>query len=227
MIQINERGRQGQLRAKYMRDIRNQAKREDILDGEDDEKEVNRAALKIQSVYRGFVARKRYRKMMYEEVIFLGMEAPPVDPQKISSIQKSEATRDRRRQLRKQHEEEYAQALISTKEKILKVEGPDMKESIQDSFRQWYMEYKRINGKLPDFPDDEVWKQNDFQFAIQQPNTAANDGSAASAPPAKGEEAVTVPAKKDDKKGKKGETETTEESFKYDNSEFLTMVKTQ
>jgi hypothetical protein len=68
MIQVSERGRQGQLRAKYMKDIRSQAKREDMIDGEDDELEVNKASLLIQSVFRGFVARKLYRKMKNDEV---------------------------------------------------------------------------------------------------------------------------------------------------------------
>ncbi len=49
MIQLNERGRQGQLRAKYMRDIRLQAQREKDMDGGDDENEIQKAALKIQS----------------------------------------------------------------------------------------------------------------------------------------------------------------------------------
>lgn len=49
MIQLNERGRQGQLRAKYMRDIRLQAQREKDMDGGDDENEIQKAALKIQT----------------------------------------------------------------------------------------------------------------------------------------------------------------------------------
>ena len=46
----------------------------------------------------------------------------------------------------------------------MKIEGPDMKESIQDSFRQWYMEHKRIFGKFPEFPEDEVWQKSGFAF---------------------------------------------------------------
>lgn len=50
LIQINERGRQGQLRAKYMKDIRLQSKKEEEQE-DDDTKEVNRAAIIIQSQY--------------------------------------------------------------------------------------------------------------------------------------------------------------------------------
>ena len=46
----------------------------------------------------------------------------------------------------------------------MKIEGPDIKESIQDSFRQWYMEHKRIFGKFPEFPQDEVWQEASFKF---------------------------------------------------------------
>jgi hypothetical protein len=50
--------------------------------------------------------------------------------------------------------------------RILRMEGTDMKEAIQDDFRQWYMEYKRINGKFPAFPMEEEWQQPNFRFSI-------------------------------------------------------------
>ncbi|KAJ3092088.1 Dynein regulatory complex protein 11 [Quaeritorhiza haematococci] len=172
-IQINERGRQGQLRAKYMRDIKLQAQREKELDGADDENQVNKAALKIQKVrpewrqmvyngvsfifsYRGFKGRKYAKKLsssptppkhMFDE----GMQRPSAkdkDP-KTNPITKAETNRQRRKVVQQTHEEEYQHALVNTKEKIMKVEGPDMKETMQDTFRQWYMEFKRIHGKYP------------------------------------------------------------------------------
>ena len=51
IIQINERGRQGKLRAKYMADIRLQAQREREMDSATDEREVFEAAKNIQRVY--------------------------------------------------------------------------------------------------------------------------------------------------------------------------------
>ena len=54
----------------------------------------------------------------------------------------------------------------------MKIEGPAMKEAIQDSFRNWYMEFKRVNGKLPEFPEEDVWKVDGFQFSMN-PNTNA------------------------------------------------------
>ena len=51
VLQINERGRQGRLRAKYMADIRLQAQREGDMDSAADERQVSEAAKKIQRVY--------------------------------------------------------------------------------------------------------------------------------------------------------------------------------
>lgn len=95
-----------------------------------------------------------------------------VEDVKNDQTKKAESNRARRKVLQQQYEEDYQQALINIKEKyyfiliyrIMKIEGPDMKESIQDSFRLWYMEHKRIYGKFPEFPEDEVWKQAGFHF---------------------------------------------------------------
>lgn len=101
----------------------------------------------------------------------------------------------------------------------MKVEGPDLKEGIQDNFRQWYMEAKRTTGNLPEFPADEEWQKSDFKFSnqAQTPATAAEDTSKDSPK----EDA------KADKKGKKGDDGNTEEGFRYDDSEFLTNVQSK
>jgi len=39
-----------------------------------------------------------------------------------------------------ENEVEYQQALVTVKEKIRHVEGPDMKEMMQDQIRQWFIE---------------------------------------------------------------------------------------
>ncbi|KAJ3192126.1 Dynein regulatory complex protein 11 [Irineochytrium annulatum] len=170
MIQIAERARQGRLRAKYMREIKyaiRDAQREKDLDGGDDENEVNQAALRIQRVFKGYKARKIAKLRYQEELMFLGMAPTPRDP-RLNPGMKAEANRARRKVIQLQHEEEYQAALVNTKEKITKVEGPDMKEAIQDSFRQWYMEYRRVNGKFPEFPADRAWQQSGFQFSMSE-----------------------------------------------------------
>jgi IQ and AAA domain-containing protein len=90
------------------------------------------------------------------------MEAPAKEK---AEEKTSVANNGRRKLLQVQYEEDYLQALISTKEKILRVEGPDMKEAMQDDFRQWYMEHKRANGIFPEFPKEEVWQLPGFKFS--------------------------------------------------------------
>ncbi|KAI9193720.1 uncharacterized protein BJ171DRAFT_447074 [Polychytrium aggregatum] len=258
MIQVNERGRQGKLRAKYMRDLKAQALKEKEIEGNDDESEAIKATLMIQRVYRGYRERKLFRQKMQEELIFLELDRtrlfiPPsnyntgmaplnVKESKSSPGSLAEANSNRRKVIQQKHEEEYQQALITTKEKIAKVEGPDMKEAMQDNFRQWYMEYKRINGKFPDFPADKVWQVTGFQFPT--------DGSIPMLPESEGGEGGSKPAtaaskggkdkdKKGDKKkdkgkdkgkgdkkkpgsGKKGgDEEEEEDQFKFDDSPFI------
>jgi hypothetical protein len=62
------------------------------------------------------MARSKFQKNMHDELIFLGLEAPTKDS-KSNPLLKSEANRQRRKVLQKQHEEEYQQALVNTKEK--------------------------------------------------------------------------------------------------------------
>lgn len=80
---------------------------------------------------------------------------------------------------------------VPDKIRITKVEGPDMKESIQDSFRQWYMEHKRIFGKFPEFPEDETWQKPGFQFVAPVEGQAA----AAEEPKADKEDKGTISIK--------------------------------
>lgn len=211
MIQIHERGRQGKLRAKYMRDIRMQAEREKDIDAGDEETDVIAAALKIQRVFRGYKDRKIARARLQEELIFLGM-APPLKESKSQQLPsaKAEANRFRRKVVQVQHEEEYQSALINTKDKIAKVEGPDMREGMQDSFRQWYMEYKRANGKFPDFPPDKYWQNPNFKFStyVEGKELDEDEGETAGKISTPEEEKAK---KGGDKKSAKGKAEEAEE----------------
>ena len=45
-----------------------------------------------------------------------------------------------RRVTQEMHEQEYQQALVTIKDKIAETEGPDMKETMQDQIRQWFIE---------------------------------------------------------------------------------------
>ena len=73
IIQKNERGRQGAMRARLMRELREEdarkKRRESGQQGTRDD-----AALTIQKLWRGYRARKRVRQEEQEELVFLGMK---------------------------------------------------------------------------------------------------------------------------------------------------------
>jgi hypothetical protein len=118
IIQTAERARQGKLRAKYMSDIRIQAlKEKELMAGENETgDESEKAVLKIQRLYRGYRARKQAKILMKAELEFLGMESVGLDPKSDPRV-KSAENRDHRKLLQFQFEEDYLQALVTTKEK--------------------------------------------------------------------------------------------------------------
>lgn len=56
-----------------------------------------------------------------------------------------------------------------------------MKEAMQDDFRQWYMEYKRVKGAFPEFPEDSIWQRPGFRFTTMETDLAARSTASASA----------------------------------------------
>lgn len=204
-----------------MKDIKLQAKRENELGGNEDFSELNSAAILIQRyfhslivrIFRGCTARKLYKKMFNEELEFLGMANDGFRFTENES--KIETNNARRKTIQKQHEEDYLQSLVTTKEKIAKVEGPDMRESIQDSFRQWYMEFKRIHGKFPEFPSDKQWQQPGFQFSVED-SKVSNDEDESEKPSTAESAADKKEVKKEDEEG----------LYLTDNSVFTGQIKT-
>merc|ERR1712048_1286736 len=53
------------------------------------------------------------------------------------------------------HEQEFQQALVTIKDKIFDSEGPDIKETMMDQIRQWFIECRDQTGKFPDYPADD------------------------------------------------------------------------
>ena len=78
IIQINERGRQGKLRAHYMRALKAQAEKERDMDGTQEEMDVGDAAIRIQRAWRGYTARKLCKKLLNDENVFLRTRQYPL-----------------------------------------------------------------------------------------------------------------------------------------------------
>lgn len=54
-------------------------------------------------------------------------------------------TEQQRRLTQKMHENEYQQSLVTIKDKIRESEGPDMKETMMDQIRQWFIECRFVH----------------------------------------------------------------------------------
>eukprot|EP00112_Aurelia_sp_Birch-Aquarium-sp1_P000787 Seg1077.3 transcript_id=Seg1077.3/GoldUCD/mRNA.D3Y31 product="Dynein regulatory complex protein 11" protein_id=Seg1077.3/GoldUCD/D3Y31 len=153
IIQIHERARQGRLRAKFMREIRLQEERERIAQTKG-APTIDRdlAATQIQKVWKGYSTRKKTVKMRDEELIFVGMK-PAKQPQyKDTPMFASEQVQDHRRVVQEEYERDYQKALVTVKDKLAEIEGPEMKEKMQDQIRQWFIECRDATGKFPEYP---------------------------------------------------------------------------
>ncbi|XP_053899886.1 dynein regulatory complex protein 11 isoform X1 [Malaclemys terrapin pileata] len=156
VIQISERARQGRLRATFMKQIYLEEKRERQarLQGVKGPN-LDAAALRIQKVWRGFTQWKKTVKMREEEMIFLGMNPPPQFQRISASVARAQNVETKRCEVQGRHETEYKKALVSIKTHLREMEGPDIKESLQDQIRQWFIECRHITGKFPDYPNEE------------------------------------------------------------------------
>ncbi|XP_036425688.1 dynein regulatory complex protein 11 [Colossoma macropomum] len=155
LLQVSERARQGRLRAHFMKEIWQEERR--TRRGENCSpiaSDPHLAATLIQKVWRGYRQRKRTSKERLEEMIFLGMIAPQL-PNLSPAHQRAKQVESSRRQVQEDHETEYQQALVTIKESVRLVDGPDIKETMQEQIRQWFLECRDATGKFPDFPSAE------------------------------------------------------------------------
>lgn len=100
VVQLNERGRQGRQRAKFMKEIRMQEERERrLLAQGGDEREPELSAVLIQQNYRGFISRKKTNQMRAEELIFIGMAPPPAKSKEEDPLVKEAEVKIRRKRI--------------------------------------------------------------------------------------------------------------------------------
>ncbi|XP_045414662.1 dynein regulatory complex protein 11 isoform X3 [Lemur catta] len=155
-IQIAERARQGRLRALFMKQIYLQEYRAKLSKVAGKKvTDTRAAALCIQKVWRGFHQYRRTEKEREEEMIFLGMDPPPLFNEVSTTIIQAERVNRLREELQIKHEENYKEALVTIKDNLKLTEGPDIKESLQDQIRHWFIECRNLTGTFPDYPDEE------------------------------------------------------------------------
>ncbi|XP_067404759.1 dynein regulatory complex protein 11 [Emydura macquarii macquarii] len=236
VIQISERARQGRLRATFMKQIYLEEKRERqarLQGGKGPN--VNAAALRIQKVWRRFTQWKKTEKMRDEEMIFLGMNPPPQFQRISASLARAQNVEAKRCEVQGKHETEYQKALVSIKTHLREMEGPDIKESLQEQIRQWFIECRHITGKFPDYPNEEEGGSTAI-FSQKTPDQvaaelAAKEEEAALQKKTKEKGKKEKEKKKKDKKGKekgkgkekKGKKDN--EGWKMGPSNFLPIMK--
>uniref|UniRef100_A0A8C4TDS3 IQ motif containing with AAA domain 1 n=1 Tax=Erpetoichthys calabaricus TaxID=27687 RepID=A0A8C4TDS3_ERPCA len=156
VIQVSERARQGRLRAKFMKEIRQEEEKERKANVRwESSLDRDEAATRIQKVWLGYSQRKKTKKERLDEFLFLGM-VPPAHHQEVSvTILHAQEIEKARSVVQEEHEAQYQQAVVSIKDTIREVEGPDIKESLQEQIRQWFIECRNATGKFPDYPDED------------------------------------------------------------------------
>uniref|UniRef100_A0A8C2F6Z2 Zgc:153738 n=1 Tax=Cyprinus carpio TaxID=7962 RepID=A0A8C2F6Z2_CYPCA len=165
IVQVAERARQGRLRAKFMREIHRDSERQRRAE-EQEAVSTDQAAVCIQKVWRGFMQRKITKRLREEEMIFLGMAMDPNLSYPSQTELDTVNIEANRRTRQGEHEDDYQKSIGSVIYQLREVEGPEMKETMKDQIRQWFIECRDATGSFPDYPEEEdggsalifVWK---------------------------------------------------------------------
>jgi len=231
MLQKHERARQGRLRAKIMREIRRQEQAEKTKGKALSHISEAIAASKIQSLWKGAIARRKVRKAREAELIFIGMIPPPTYSKSYQNkLKEMEVSR---RQVQIDNEVEYQKALVEIKDEIREKEGDEIVEKMKEECRDWFQEDKEETGKFPDYPSDDEGGSGAVFHPELQPDYEENQEAAINqSDKEESSSKKTKPGKegnssKDDKSGadKKGKEDSDDDGFKLTESEFVKGLK--
>ncbi|XP_039377136.1 IQ and AAA domain-containing protein 1-like isoform X5 [Mauremys reevesii] len=157
LVQMAERMRQGRLRSKFMWEIRRDEERERRA-RESGAKELDReqAAICIQKVWKGCLQRRCTKLERQREMAFIGMAPDPKALGLSAAMLRAQLGEEFRHLRQADYEAEYQQAMVSIREGLYEVEGPDMREEMKEQLRQWFIECHDLTGRFPEFPDEEI-----------------------------------------------------------------------
>ncbi|XP_037530554.1 dynein regulatory complex protein 11 [Nematolebias whitei] len=149
IIQIEERARQGRLRAKLTEEsLRLNRRNAETLD-------QNSAAICIQKVWKGYVQRKKSKIAQREEMICLGMVMDPKYDGPSPAQIEAEAIDAHNSIKQKEVEESYQKSLEVVKNQLHEKEGYDIRKTLKSQIREWFFECRNATGVFPDYPDEE------------------------------------------------------------------------
>lgn len=156
IIQIHERARQGRLRSQFMKEIRGMKEKQKpvVPEGEEEEGDVAlrlslSAALRIQKIWRGYVARRQTRRRKLQEMLLIGMIPPPKTESE--PINRALEISENRRKLQEVREENYQNAITTCRESLEKNQRGPVLEQLSDQVRVWLNEYRLHTGKIPEY----------------------------------------------------------------------------
>jgi hypothetical protein len=112
VVQLNERGRQGRARAKFMKEIRwNEDRERRLLAQGGEGTEPEQAALFVQRRWRGYQSRRATVAMRAEELVFISMAPSEPKPLEKDPKIKELEIKKRRKLIQAQHEQELRQVM--------------------------------------------------------------------------------------------------------------------
>lgn len=213
LIQIAERMRQGRLRAMFMKQIFLQEHRAKQLKLMGEKAlDLGSAALRIQKIWRAFNQSKKTVHDRDSEMIFLGMIPPPLFNQVSPTVEQAKKVSLLRNEVQEKHEADYRQALVTIKDDLKILEGPDIKENLQDQIRHWFIECKNLTGMFPDYPDAEEGG-SEVIFSNKTPQQVIED--------------IIASQEEDEKKKKKKKTDKEKEKLQKVKEKKDTKEKTK
>ncbi|KAF5278956.1 hypothetical protein FQA39_LY05634 [Lamprigera yunnana] len=107
------------------------------------------AALRIQKIWRGYVARRQTRRRKLQEMLLIGMIPPPKIENEL--INKALGIREHRRNLQEIRDKQYREAIVNTRETIERTQRAIVLEQLSDQVRSWLHEYRMHTGKVPEY----------------------------------------------------------------------------
>ncbi|KAM9166241.1 IQ and AAA domain-containing protein 1-like [Pangshura tecta] len=226
LVQMAERMRQGRLRSKFMWEIRRDEEREKRA-RESGAKELDReqAAICIQKVWKGCLQRRCTKLEREREMAFIGMAPDPKALGLSAAMLRAQLGEEFRHLRQADYEAEYQQALVSIREGLYEVEGPDMREEMKEQLRQWFIECHDLTGCFPEFPDEEIGGSS-ILFAEKTPEQVKAELDLLEAEGQRKKDKKKDKEKAKEGKQKKGKDKKQEEdeSLKLSLSKFLPVI---
>lgn len=174
-IQVMERARQGKgkyIIAKFYHEEESGYNKKKGKGGEKKRRmDPDKAAIIIQKVIRGFLARNRVKEIRNQEMEFLGIRPTAknfstefsfdyfyrfTNSKCKQNAEDLESLKESKRVLRRIKKKQYEEDKITIEEKLRKIEGPDIAERFKYQIRQWYLNEKETKGKVPSIPKADV-----------------------------------------------------------------------